>query len=368
MTSHCRWGILGTANIARKNWRAMRVAGNSRITAVASRSTERAEEFIRSCSQSDPVPGGVAALGSYEELISHPEVDAIYIPLPTGLRKPWVIRAAEAGKHVLVEKPVGVTADDVREMLDACKRSNVQFMDGVMFMHSRRLDALRQTLCEPETIGQLRRITSQFSFQAPEEFLKGNIRMHGELEPYGCLGDLGWYNVRLTLWVMNYEMPVSVRGTLIDAAGSPDSPSAVPMEFSAELQFKNGVSAGFYCSFQTEIQQWAHLSGTAGSLLVRDFVLPFYGARAGYTVSQPRSVQTGCDFDMIDCSTTIELDEYSNGRPDSQEVQMIRTFSQLVLDGRIDPSWGEIAIKTQRVLDACLASARNGCALIALGD
>ena len=103
-------------------------------------------------------------MGSYEELLASDTVDAVYVPLPTGIRKTWLIRAAEAGKHVLSEKPVAATADDVKEILAACRRNSVQFMDGVMFMHSRRLDRLREVLSDGQSFGQIRRIVAHFSF------------------------------------------------------------------------------------------------------------------------------------------------------------------------------------------------------------
>jgi len=135
----CRWGILGTAEIARKNWQAIRNAPNCSLTAVASRDLDRCRGFISECQRHAYIDPPPLACGSYEELLVSDVVDAVYIPLPTGIRKPWVIRAAEAGKHVLVEKPVGVTSEDVREILAACRQNGVQFMDGVMFMHSRRI-------------------------------------------------------------------------------------------------------------------------------------------------------------------------------------------------------------------------------------
>src|SRR5579862_7198272 len=141
-----RWGILGTANIARKNWSAIYNTGNSVVAAVASRDLSRSRQFIDQCQAQVPFVTVPRALGSYEEMIRDTALDGLYIPLPTGLRKPWVLRAAEAGKHVICEKPCGVSLADVREMTSACRRRGVQFMDGVMFMHSRRLDAIRQVL------------------------------------------------------------------------------------------------------------------------------------------------------------------------------------------------------------------------------
>src|SRR5207302_3020769 len=116
--------------------------------------------------------------GGYEELLKRDDIDAVYVPLPTGIRRDWVIRAAEAGKHVLCEKPCGVNSADVRAMIDACRKNNVQFMDGVMFMHSQRLALMRQTLDDQESVGTVRRITSQFTFRGSDDFLAKNIRVH----------------------------------------------------------------------------------------------------------------------------------------------------------------------------------------------
>src|SRR5436853_2477232 len=142
-TKKLRFGFLGAADIARKNWKAVRNSGNATVSAVASRDLRKARAFIAECQADAPMDKIPAAFGSYEEILSSNEVDAVYIPLPTGLRKEWVLRAAEAGKHVVCEKPCASSAADLREMLDACARRKVQFMDGVMFMHSGRLQKIR---------------------------------------------------------------------------------------------------------------------------------------------------------------------------------------------------------------------------------
>jgi predicted dehydrogenase len=245
-------------------------------------------------------------------------------------------------------------------MLDACRRNNVQFMDGVMFMHSRRLDALRTVLDDGESIGSIRRITSQFSFRAPEEFVRGNIRVSSELEPAGCLGDLGWYNVRFALWTMKYQLPRQVTGRLLSRHGRADSPQPVPTEFSGELLYDGGVSAGFYCSFLARHQQWAHVSGECGHLTVPDFVLPVYGNESAFTVEQAQFASHGTQFNMESHPRRVAVAEYSNSHTNAQETNLFRNFSALALSGKPDPVWGEIALKTQQVLDACLASALNG--------
>jgi predicted dehydrogenase len=353
----CRWGILGTAQIARKNWKAIRNAGNSRVTAVASRALDRARQFIAECQSHAPQPSEPHACGSYEELLRRDDVDAVYIPLPTAIRKEWVLRSAEAGKHLLCEKPCGVTAGDVREMLEACRRHNVQFMDGVMFMHSARLPLLRELLDDGRTIGQIKRIAAQFSFRAPDDFLQQNIRAQGGLEPLGCLGDLGWYTIRFALWTMNNQLPERVCGRMLAEHGP--AGRGVPMEFAADLFFPGGVSAAFYCSFLTEHQQWANVSGTKGFVHVPDFVLPFFGNQVACTATNAVYSIHGCDFNMEDHTRRHAVPEYSNSFASSQEAQMIRRFAELALSGRPDQAWGDTALKTQQILDACLASARD---------
>ena len=294
----CRWGILSTAAIAKKNWHSIVNSGNGRITAVASRSVEKAQQFIADCSASVPVPHKVAALGSYEELLERDDVDAIYIPLPTGLRTEWVIKAAQAGKHVMVEKPCGVTSADVRRMIDACQQAKVQFMDGVMFMHSARMKQIRQVLDDNISVGTIHRIASQFSFCAADEWVQSNIRASSQLEPAGCLGDLGWYTIRFTLWAMNFEMPIEVRGRILHGAKRPDSADDVPMEFQGEMHFASGVSATFFNSFRANHQQWVNVSGTKGYVQVNDFVLPYFGNEVAFEVGNHNFAVDGCFFNM----------------------------------------------------------------------
>lgn len=362
----CRWGFLSTAGIAKKNWQAIADAGNARLVAVASRDRAKAEQFIAECFQNVPVESEPAALGSYAELIASPDVDAVYIPLPTGVRKEWVIKAAEAGKHVLVEKPAGVAAADVEDMIAACRKSGVQFMDGVMFMHTLRLARVREVLDDPKAIGVIRRIATQFSFDGGDEFLRGNIRTHSELEPQGCLGDLGWYCIRFALWAMRYELPLRVTGRIIAEWQGDASPGAVPTQFSGELLFADGVTSSFYNSFVTENQQWAHVSGSKGFLHIPDFVLPFKGDKTRFTVTKSKFKISGCQFDMNENATTEFVDEPSNNAPGSEECRLFRRFSEIALSGKVESHWPEITLKTQRVMDACLESARLGGAEIAI--
>src|SRR5437660_9935536 len=127
MRRNLRWGIMGTANIAKKIWRALAITGNSVLAGVASRDAARCQRFISECQREVPMPLRPAAYGSYEEMLQSGDIDAVYIPLPTGIRADWVNRAAEAGKHVLCEKPCANSVPELERMLSVCPRRKVQF-------------------------------------------------------------------------------------------------------------------------------------------------------------------------------------------------------------------------------------------------
>lgn len=337
-----RWGILGTARIAQKNWKAIWHSGISTVTAVASRDAERARRFIAECQRENPFEAAPVALGSYEELLASTNVDAVYIPIPTGTRKEWVLRAAAAGKHVLCEKPCGATVADAREMVEACRRNGVQFMDGVMFMHNPRLDQIRRALDDGKSVGRIRRITSHFSFFSTDDFRQANIRADGALEPLGCLGDLGWYCVRFALGTMNWQLPREVTGRILSQTSNDKSPCPVPFDFSGELLFDNEVSSGFFCSFLTAYSNWVMINGTVGYLRVPDFVLPAKSNNGAVEING-------------------ELFENSPIDPlKAQETNMVRTFAEQVLAGKLRDDWPEWALKTQIVINGCLESARAG--------
>ncbi|HEY6167068.1 MAG TPA: Gfo/Idh/MocA family oxidoreductase [Verrucomicrobiae bacterium] len=354
-----RWGILGAANIARKNWLAIRNTGNSVVTAVASREAGRARQFITECQAAAPFETVPRSFGSYEALLAAKDVDAVYIPLPTGLRKEWVVRAAEAGKHIVCEKPCAASVAEFREMLEACTSNGVQFMDGVMFMHSRRLEGMREVLADGASVGEIRRLTSAFSFLGDEDFFRSDIRVHSGLEPFGCLGDLGWYCIRLSLWAMKWQLPRAVTGRILSEHGRDDSPMPVPTEFSGELLFDGGVSAGFYCSFRTANEQWANISGTRGGLHLPDFVLPFHGSEAAFEVNSAAFNVEGCDFKMESEVRRMAAAEHSNSHATAQETNLFRNFANQVRSGQLNNAWPEIALKTQQVMEACLASAER---------
>ncbi|MGI9515478.1 MAG: Gfo/Idh/MocA family protein [Pirellulaceae bacterium] len=354
-----RWGFVSTAQIGKRNWQAVKNSGNGIVAGVASRSRDRASEFIDECQGLCSFEQRPEAFADYLDLIRSDSIDAVYIPLPTGTRKQYVIAAAEAGKHVMCEKPCASNSADLQEMVDACRRNNVQFMDGVMYMHTARLGQLRQVLDDGASVGDLKRITCQFSFCADEAWFRSDIRLDSALEPQGCLGDLGWYCIRFVLWAMNWKMPRRVTATTLTERHREGSPGPVPVEFSAELFFPGDVSAAFYCSFITHHQQWANVSGNRGYVHVNDFVLPYAGDETRFEVSNADFIMDGCDFSMIDHRRTVTVAESGNSTENSEETNLFRNFSELALSGQPDDHWCEISLKTQQVLDACLEAARS---------
>jgi len=353
-----RIGFLSTAGIGRKNWKAILNSGNCIITAVASRDLERSRRFIAECQREYPFEHPPVPLASYEALLASKDVDAVYVPLPTGLRQEWVLRAAAAGKHVVCEKPCAVNTAELQAMISACRQNGVQFMDGVMFMHSPRLARVREILDDGKSIGPIRRISSGFSFYGIGDFFEGNIRVDGKLEPAGCLGDLGWYSIRFALWTMNWRLPREVTGRVLKQSDPISGRAPAPTEFSGELIFDGGVSMGFYCSFVAALQQWVNIGGQNGWLHLPDFVHPWDSYEPAFTVTRKEIRVT--DVEGVSCPPGV--DGIMQGHPTAQDTRMFRNFANQVFSGKLNDDWPMWALKTQQVLDACYRSAQTGSA------
>ncbi|MEM6469973.1 MAG: Gfo/Idh/MocA family oxidoreductase [Planctomycetota bacterium] len=353
--SKCRFGILSAAQIARKNWHAIRSSGCAIVKGVSSRDPARTAAFIEDCQYEAPFQVEPTIYSSHEELLASDEIDAVYIPLPTGLRKEWVIKAAEAKKHVLVEKPVASDASDVEEMIAACESNDVLLMDGVMFDHSQRISAICDQVNAGE-LGKLRRIQTHFSFCGDTEFQSSNIRTDPVLERHGCLGDLGWYCIRFILWIRDFEVPSRVSGRTVTPIHRESSNAWVPGQFAAEFEFADGVTAGFFCSFMSANQQTALVSGEAGYLSVDDFVLPLYDSQTNWKINRHELSIQGGYWNFKRRSDAFSCDEFHSGEAKSQEVQMIRTFVETASVNYPDRRFAERALKTQQVLDALRVS------------
>lgn len=197
-------GILGAANIARKTFRALNASRSLRVVAVGSRNLQKAERLIEEFAQgkkgethgvnrniSSKRFASCQAYGSYEEVLNDPNVDVVYIPLPSALHLDWVEKAAEMGKSILLEKPIAVNTMETKLIIDACEKSGVQLMDGTMWMHHPRTKALKMKIDDGQALGDIKEVTATFTFTAPSNF-ETNIRSSKTADPLGALGDLGW--------------------------------------------------------------------------------------------------------------------------------------------------------------------------------
>ncbi len=323
-TRTVRWGILGTARIAEKVSVAIQQASNAELKGIASRSTEKASVWASEFK----VP---ASYGHYQELLDDPEIDAVYIPLPPSLHAEWTIKAAEAGKHVLCEKPLAMDVNEAKMMADACSKNGVQLMDGVMWVHHPRTKMMKEKLQE-NILGELRRVTSAISFCWDEIPLQ-NIRLHKNLGG-GSLLDMGWYCARAILWVFD-ELPVKVFATAKFV-------NEVDLNLSAMLWFPDGKRASFDCGFDSCMRKWFEITGTKGVLNCNDFTRP-------WDLENP-------EFQVCDTFGNCEKLKSSTHL---QEVRMVENFCDNILNNKPDDSLVNDSIRTQIICDALGESAEK---------
>ena len=194
-----KWGVLGTAKIARSQTiPGMRLADHCNLYAIAGRNLKKAEQFKQEF-------GFEKAYGSYEALLADSQVEAVYIPLPNLLHREWAIKALEAGKHVLCEKPLAPTAAEAQEMIDAAQANGVYLMEAFAYLHSPFIAAVKSEV-ENGVIGDVVYMESAFVTCAHDS---NNIRMRRDLAG-GALYDIGCYNTSLVLWMLGEE-PVDVQ-------------------------------------------------------------------------------------------------------------------------------------------------------------
>ncbi len=241
-----KWGILGAASIAvRRVIPGMQKGAYSEIAAIASRDKKKAEEAARKL-------GIPKVHGSYEELLQDREIEAIYNPLPNHLHVPWSIKAAEAGKHVLCEKPISITVAEAKTLLAARDRTGVKI--GEAFMVKTHPQWLRtQEIIRSGGIGELRAIAGLFSYFNRDP---GNVRHKVEWGGGGLL-DIGCYPITMSRFIFAEE-PVRVAGVL-----ERDPDFKTDRLASAILEFPSGQSI-FTCGTQTAFFQRMHFLGTSG--------------------------------------------------------------------------------------------------------
>ena len=245
-----RWGVLSTASIAtEKVIPGLLKAARSRLVAIGSRDRARAAAVA----QRYAIP---TAHASYEALLADPEVDAVYIPLPNHLHRAWTLAAARAGKHVLCEKPLALTAADAQAMVDACEAAGVRLMEAFMYRLHPSWIAVRELVASGR-IGRLVAVQSWFSYFNDDPTNIRNILAFGG----GALYDVGCYSVNLSRMLFGGEP------TRVEASIQRDPLSGVDILTSGFLEFDGGV-ATFACSTRAEDDQRVHVYGTEGRISI----------------------------------------------------------------------------------------------------
>lgn len=250
-----KWGILSTAKIGTvKVIPAMQQGEYSEVAAIASRDFAKAEAEAKRL-------GIPKAHGSYETLLDDPEIEAIYNPLPNHLHVPWSIRALEAGKHVLCEKPIGLSAAEGQQLVEAGKaHPELKLMEAFMYRHHPQWQKALELVLEG-VVGELRTVQSVFSYFNDDP---GNIRNRADMGGGGLM-DIGCYNISLSRFLFNRE-PERVFGIM-----DMDPRFGVDRMASGILDFGSGTST-FTCSTQMAPHQRVHIYGSKGRIEIE---IPF---------------------------------------------------------------------------------------------
>jgi len=317
------WGLIGTARINRALIAPLRVSPRNRLLAVASRSAEKASAYARQWE----IP---KAHGSYEALLDDPEIDVVYNSLPNSMHAEWTIKAAQAGKHVLCEKPLATTLEEVDAIREASQKGGVVVTEAFMYRHHPQTLKVKE-LVDGGALGEIKVVKGGFSFSLDDPS-QTNIRLRPELGG-GSIWDIGCYPISYTRYVMDGE-PAEVFGWQISNS------LGVDLTFAGQMRFANGAIAQFDSSFQTPFHVWMEITGTKGILFVQQ---PF----------KPQEIETlvlsrGSETEVID----VQGPELYIGE--------VEDLADAVLDGkppRLSLEWsrGNVA-----AILALLESARKG--------
>ena len=267
-----RLGLLSTAAINRALLGGVRAAEGVEVVAVASRSAERAEAYATE-------HGIGRAHGSYDALLADPDVDAVYVPLPNSLHVPWSIRALEAGKHVLCEKPLTRHPEDAEAAFDAAERAGRVLAEAFMWRHHPQALRLRELLADG-AVGQLRLIRAAFSFDIFGADRPDDVRLQASLDGGGLM-DVGCYCVSAMRLVAGE--PEAVSGRRIDGG------DGVDVRFTGTLAFAGGVLGSFDCGLDMVARSQLELVGDTGSLFLSD---PWHSRVQGIELRRPDGTET----------------------------------------------------------------------------
>ena len=323
MAHAVKWAIMSTANINRKVIPAARASPKVELVGVASRDQARADDYAKTWEIK-------RAYGSYDALLADPDVEAVYISLPNSMHCEWAIKALEAGKHVLCEKPLSRHASEVEAAFDAARRADRLLSEGFMYRHNPQTKRAKQ-LVDAGAIGELRLIRSAFSYPLYDE---DNIRLRTALDG-GALMDVGCY---------------AVSGSRL-FGGEPDrvygeawfGPSGTDWVFAGTLRFPGNVVALFDSGTAMTERDELEAIGSEGSLFLDD---PWHCRVPGIELRREGRVVDRIELDLVD-SYRLEIENLSDA---------IRGEGEVLL-GRED------AVAQARVMEALHDSAMHGAAV-----
>ncbi len=320
MARRVRWGILSTARIGiRRLIPALRRSQTGTAVAIASRDGARAREMAAKFD----IP---RAHGSYEALLADPDVDAVYNPLPNSLHLEWTVRAAEAGKHILCEKPLALNAAQAQAMVDACRRAGVLLQEAFMYRFHPQTEELRRRVTSG-AIGSPWLVRSAFTFNVASD---DDIRLNAALGGGGLL-DVGCYAVSIARLLL---------GEPKSGWASAAFERGVDVRLAGMLRFSS-AAALVDCGLRTPYRQFCEVVGTDG------------------TVMLPRPFQPEEDPAMLIVRTGAQ-EEKVEIPGTNQYTLMLDHMGACILEGRPPQFPPEDAVANVRVLDALMASARSG--------
>ena len=250
MAKTLNWGLLSTARINRALIPPLQVSKRNHLLAVGSRTRESADKYARD----KKIP---RAHGSYEALLADPEIDVIYNPLPNHLHAGWTIKAVEAGKHVLCEKPLALTVDEVDAIHTAARKHERVVAEAFMYRHHPQTLKV-QEIVKSGSLGTLKLIRGSFSFVLSRE---EDIRLLDPAMGGGSIWDVGCYPISYARTIVG-ENPLEVFGWQITG------PTGIDETFVGQMRFPNGVHAQFDSSFAIPFHTFMEIIGSEGTLSI----------------------------------------------------------------------------------------------------
>jgi D-xylose 1-dehydrogenase (NADP+, D-xylono-1,5-lactone-forming) len=244
-----QWGLLSTARINNALFRPLRESKRNDLLGVASRS----ETTARAYAAKNRIP---KAYASYDEMLADPEIDVVYNPLPNHLHAEWTIKAVEAGKHVLCEKPLALTPAEVDAMAAAAQKHKRVVTEAFMYRHHPQTLKVKEMI-DAGLVGQVQVIRGAFHFVLDHE---NDIRLDPAMGG-GALWDVGCYPLSYTRMLLGQD-PVEVFGW--QAQG----PTGIDVNFTAQMRFANGVLSVFDCGFRSNYHTFIDIVGSEGVLHV----------------------------------------------------------------------------------------------------